>query len=78
MHDGDFEWDDEKAHSNLLKHGISFEAARRVFDDAFALGRDDVGRMGDEARYMLVGMVNGIVLTTIYTERGESTRIISA
>ena len=76
--DDAFEWDDVKAHSNLVKHGISFEAGRRVFDDAFALGRDDVGDTGDEVRYVLIGMVNGVLLTTVYTERGERTRIISA
>ncbi len=78
IQDGDCEWDDAKAHSNLGKHGISFVAARRVFDDAFALGRDDVNATGDEARYVLIGMVNGVLLAIVYTERGERTRIISA
>lgn len=32
----------------------------------------------DEARYLLTGMANGVLLTVIYTERGEYTRIISA
>jgi len=30
---GEFEWDHAKAQSNLVKHGVSFEAARLVFDD---------------------------------------------
>ncbi|MGO9257693.1 MAG: BrnT family toxin [Bryobacteraceae bacterium] len=30
------EWDAAKAQSNLAKHGVSFEAARGVFDDVFA------------------------------------------
>jgi len=29
----EFEWDPTKAESNLAKHGISFVAAMRVFDD---------------------------------------------
>ena len=29
----DFEWDFNKAESNLLKHGIAFEEAITVFDD---------------------------------------------
>lgn len=33
----EFEWDDLKAQSNLAKHGVSFVAARLVFDDPFAL-----------------------------------------
>jgi uncharacterized protein len=43
MHDDDFEWDDAKAIENYAKHGISFEDARRVFDDQFAVdGVDEV------------------------------------
>jgi uncharacterized DUF497 family protein len=30
-----FEWDDNKAASNLRKHGISFQTAARVFTDPF-------------------------------------------
>lgn len=77
MQGEEFEWDAAKAQTNLSKHGVGFEAARLVFDDAFALDRlDDAGR--DEARYILTGMANGILLTVVYTERGERTRIISA
>ena len=28
-----FEWDDQKAASNLLKHGVSFDEAVSVFGD---------------------------------------------
>jgi len=78
MGDDEFEWDDDKAKSNLAKHGISFEAGRRVFDDAFSFGFPDAGDAGDEIRYVMVGMANGVLLTVVYTERGERTRIISA
>jgi uncharacterized DUF497 family protein len=33
----DFEWDDEKAASNLKKHGIAFEDAELVFFDPRSL-----------------------------------------
>jgi len=26
-----FEWDDQKNRSNIAKHGISFETAKRIF-----------------------------------------------
>lgn len=78
MQNDEFEWDDDKAESNLVKHGVSFEAGQRVFDDAFSLGLPDNGNIGDEVRYVMIGMVNGILLTVVYTERGERTRIISA
>lgn len=28
-----FEWDPNKARRNVAKHGVSFEVARRVWDD---------------------------------------------
>jgi uncharacterized DUF497 family protein len=49
-----------------------------VFDDVFALDRFDAGSGHGEARYIITGVVNGILLTVVYTERGERTRIISA
>ena len=42
MNEDEFEWDAAKAKSNLAKHGVSFEAARCVFDDVFALERFDL------------------------------------
>ncbi|MEH2068744.1 MAG: BrnT family toxin [Nostoc sp.] len=32
----EFEWDNQKATLNLNKHGISFEVAKRVFNDSLA------------------------------------------
>ena len=78
MADDEFEWDAGKAQINLAKHLVSFEAARRVFDDAFALDRLDIGGFGGEVRCIATGMVNGVLLTVVYTERGARTRIISA
>ena len=37
MDDGSFRWDDAKAAANLATHGVTFEAARLVFKDPFAL-----------------------------------------
>jgi uncharacterized DUF497 family protein len=33
----EFEWDAGKAEANVRKHGIAFEAARRVFQDGLPL-----------------------------------------
>jgi len=74
----EFEWDAAKAQSNLAKHLVDFAAALRVFNDAFALDRLDRGGSASEVRYILTGMVNGVLLTVVYTERGARTRIISA
>jgi uncharacterized DUF497 family protein len=37
----EFEWDDEKAASNRMKHGVSFEEAMTVFGDPLAAIFDD-------------------------------------
>jgi len=39
--EGDFEWDSDKATSNLAKHGVSFAEAATVFADPFAVYLDD-------------------------------------
>jgi uncharacterized protein len=74
----EFEWDCAKAQSNLAKHGVSFEAARLVFDDVFALEHFDHAGDPPEPRYIIKGMANGVILTVVYTERGDRVRIISA
>jgi uncharacterized DUF497 family protein len=54
MDNDDFEWDDAKATQNLASHGVSFEAARLAFDDAFAIARDDRRQNYGEDRYTLL------------------------
>jgi uncharacterized protein len=78
MNEDEFEWDAGKAESNLFKHGVSFAAARCVFDDVFAVDRLDLESQPGEIRYVITGMVKEVVLTVVYTERGERIRIISA
>jgi hypothetical protein len=78
MRDDVFEWDDAKSAANYADHGVTFEAARAVFHDPFALDwfddREDYG----EDRYATVGVVEGRLLFVAYTMRGERVRIISA
>jgi uncharacterized DUF497 family protein len=78
MEDETFEWADSKAESNSRKHGITFDAARRIFDDAFAYDRFDTRLDYGEDRFVITGMVNGTILTAAYTVRDGRTRIISA
>lgn len=74
----DFEWDEEKAASNYAKHGVSFDAAIKVFRDPFAIEKSDDRQDYGEERLILTGMADSLLLTVVYTERGEKTRIISA
>jgi uncharacterized protein len=78
MNDDDFEWDDAKAAQNYADHGMSFEAAKRVFQDPFAIERLDDRRDYGEDRYVITGMVDGRVLCVVYTLRNGAIRIISA
>jgi uncharacterized DUF497 family protein len=78
MQDDDFEWDDAKAAENVARHGVSFELARLVFDDAFGVAREDRSSSYSEERYILLGMTEDRVLAVVYTQRGPRTRIISA
>lgn len=78
-----FEWDDSKSRANRRKHGLSFETARLVFDDPFALMRQD--RVVDgEFRWQTIGRVaHEVVLVVAHTVReiedgGKVIRLISA
>jgi uncharacterized DUF497 family protein len=74
--EGDFEWDSQKATSNIVKHGVSFAEAATVFADPFAVymeDRLDVGRM------VVIGTsLRERLLFVVHVERGERDRIISA
>lgn len=77
-----FEWDPEKARSNLAKHGVSFDTAGEVFDDPMVITAPD--RFVDgEFRWRSVGRVGPIaILFVAHTYRDddgeEVVRLISA
>jgi uncharacterized DUF497 family protein len=63
----------------LSAHGVSFDLAKTVFKDPFAIERLDDREDYGERRFVLVGMAEGrVVLFVAYTEREERIRIISA
>ena len=71
----DFEYDPQKSHMNLAKHGIDFEDAQQLWNGPTATFRTKPG--SDEVRYLVLGMIDGKHWTAITTERGDRTRIIS-
>ena len=76
-----FEWDTKKAATNLKKHGISFEEARSVFYDEFAVQFYDDGHSDDEDRFLMLGLsCESKILLVCHCERdaGHTIRIISA
>jgi uncharacterized DUF497 family protein len=54
-----FDWDPVKAAANLKNHGVSFEQARDVFEDASAIDESDDLEDHGEDRYNRTGMVEG-------------------
>lgn len=82
-----FSWDDAKNASNQRKHGVSFNAAKLVFNDPLHVTRQDRTENGEQ-RWQTVGMAGGVVLLLVAhtwheaeTDAGsdaEHIRIISA
>lgn len=77
-----FEWDPAKNRINYQKHGVSFDVARKVFDDPLAAYLFDRIVDGEE-RWHAVGHVAGLpLLVVVHTWRDkdgeEIVRIISA
>lgn len=78
LHNIAFEWDRQKAVTNLRKHGITFELACEAFFDPFVSYLDDEAIAG-EVRQTIVGMTTTWqLLYVIYVMRGDIIRIISA
>lgn len=50
-----FEWDANKARSNLRKHGISFEEAKTIFNDPLLLTYPDDFHAAHENRLISIG-----------------------
>lgn len=76
-----FEWDEQKNQTNRKKHGVWFEEAQQVFDDAHAIMFFDEEHSNDEDRFILLGLsASARILVVVYCERhkGKLVRIISA
>ena len=50
-----FDWDEEKARSNLVKHNVSFDEATSVFDDPLFLTFGDPEHSFQEQRFIIMG-----------------------
>jgi hypothetical protein len=75
----EFEWHKAKAEANFRRHGVSFDLAKTVFKDPFAIERLDDREEHGEERFVIIGAAEGRVLLFVaYTDREERIRIISA
>lgn len=74
-----FEWDEEKAESNLEKHGVSFEEAATAFGDTLSVTIPDPAHSEGEIRFLLIGVTTRQRMVVVaHTERGDNIRIINA
>jgi len=69
-----FEWDAEKAHTNLQKHKVSFPTASTVFRDALAISvYDDEHSDDGDQRWVTIGQAsNGQTLVVVHTFKNLS------
>ena len=75
----DFDWDKNKATSNLSKHSVSFDEAKTVFDDPLFVDFFDPDHSNDEHRYLIIRQSHqGRILIVSYNERRNVIRLISA
>lgn len=75
----EFEWDPDKAATNLEKHDVSFEEAATAFGDPLSRTIDDPDHSEDEDRFILLGeTLTGRLVVVAHTERRDNIRIISA
>lgn len=72
----EFEWDPNKAASNLKKHKVSFGEAATVLGDPLSITVPDPDHSWAEDRYLTVGTSDlGRLLIVAHTEEDEGDRI---
>lgn len=74
----DFEWDESKSEDCFQKRGFDFAYAAHVFFDPDRLIQLDERHSYGEARYQVLGEIEGRLFAVVCTPRHASTRIISA
>lgn len=74
-----FEWDENKARTNLKNHAVSFVEARTVFVDPVAkIFADEIHSINEEREIIIGHSSSNRFLLVCFTERGQFIRIISA
>ncbi|MEM6839019.1 MAG: BrnT family toxin [Cyanobacteria bacterium P01_C01_bin.120] len=73
----EFEWDANKAESNVQKHGVRFEEAAEAFLDPFyQIG--EASRKSENRSFILGYLLASRLLLVVYVERSPALRMISA
>ena len=72
----ELDWDETKREDNLAKHGLDFAIALELFANYF-MERLDTRHDYGEDRWVALGMIHGVVVVLVYTERDSKLRPIS-
>ena len=79
MENSEFEWDEDKAESNLKKHHVSFAEAATIFNDPNIASIPDPDHSEVEDRFISIGRsFIARILIVIHTFRNTRIRLISA
>jgi uncharacterized DUF497 family protein len=70
-----FEWDENKRAANLKKHELDLFAARKLFDGRRLYTYSSPH--GEEARFVSVGILEGIDVAVVWMVRDDAVRLIS-
>ena len=75
-----FEWDNQKAKKNVVKHEVSFEEASKLFEDrSDYIEIFDESHSADEDRFIAIGRIAKGIIVVVYIEKTlDLIRIISA
>ena len=67
-----FDWDENKARRNRIKHKVSFDEARTIFNDPFMITFPDEFHSNHEQRLISIGTSsNNRVILIVHTESAE-------
>jgi len=72
----EFVWDQAKSDRNRIARGLPFGLAEILFENP-VIEEIDSRRDYGEVRIKAIGTVAGEILACVYTDRGETRRIIS-
>jgi len=70
-----FDYDPAKSQANLAKHGIDFDRAQDLWQDARLLIAPGISIQ--EERWLAIGTIEGVHWTAVLARRGQAIRIIS-
>lgn len=71
-----FTWTESKRRSNLVKHGLDFADAEKVFARPMVLFEDQRADYGEQ-RMIGIGLFGTLVVLVVHVESDESIHVIS-